>query len=895
VKAQFTAPAIRRRTFLLALALCTGVLLMASPLVAQTTNWVRAGNYFYDPPFLTIQAGGVVTWTNVSGTQHDSHQGTNLWDGPLMNIGETWSFTFTNAGFYPYYCTPHVGRNQTGSVTVASAPVNLPPLVSLDAPVSGSSYTAPARITLQAGASDPDGTVAKVEFMANGTKLGEATSPPYRLTWDNVAAGIYSLVALATDNVGARSTSGVVQVTVAGAVGPEVTITSPTNGSVIPAPGSFDLAASVARNAATQVEFFAGTTSLGLDTTNPYRLSVDNLPPGTYTLSAVATDANGNKGTNSVVVTVNLRPVVQFISPADGAGFLAPGGFVLEAAASDADGTVSDLRFFRGTTFLATVPADGAALVIQGLAAGTYVFTATATDNLGSQSSQSIEVIVKARPTLAVTTPAANARLTDALALFSGTAADSVRVSAVEYSVNGGPFQPASGTTSWNRSAALPPGTNQLRFRSLDAFGHSSLTNARSVFQVSPSTLTLEVFGQGTISGATNGQPLEIGRGYQVTAVPAPGYLFSNWTGQVSGELPRLPFLMQPNLVLQANFVPNPFLRVSGSFHGLFSEETTVRHATSGEFRLNVAVSGKYSATLRLAGQRYAASGVLDLTGRATNTLLRTGASPLIVRWVVNLQGLDEVTGSLTDGAWTASLLGVRAAYNARTNRAPLAGKHTLVLEGSRASTPTLGDGWGTLVVNPAGVARLAGSLADGTRVTRAAPLSKNGDWPLYAGLYANQGSLLGWVRFNTNAPADDFQGRPWWFRPPQPTSPLYPEGFAQQPRLIGSRYLAPIGFSNNMVALTNASLVLAGGNLSQTWTSDIILGPNHRVTNSSPHPLTVTLSPGNGLFRGTFTDTVLGRTVPFTGALLQKSARGAGWFPGTNVTGQVLIEPRRP
>jgi plastocyanin len=866
---------------------------LAGGATAQTTNLVRMGNYFFDPAILTIQPGDVVTWTNTSGKSHDTYNATNLWDSPLLKNGDTWSFRFTNAGFYPYFCSPHLVQNQTGSVTVASLPVNLPPTVSLGNPTDGSVFTAPARINLTASASDPDGTIAQVRFFAGTNQLAEVTIPPYKFTWDNVPAGAYALTVRATDNGGASSTSSVVHITVLNSPGPNVTITSPTNGSVIPAPGSFDVTATVARGAAMQVEFFDGTNSLVIDTTNPYRLSVDNLAPGVHLLSAVATDDQGLRGTNSVSITVNLLPSLEFTSPSNGAGFLAPATFTLEAAASDADGSVASLQFYRGTTLLATLPADGGALVVQGLAAGTYPFTARATDDLGGQSSQTIHVIVKNRPTVTVATPAANARLTNALALISGTAADSTGVATAEYSVNGAPFQPTFGTTNWSRFIALPSGTNVLQFRSRDAFGYPSLTNTRSVFQVGPSTLTLGILGQGSITGATNGQRLEVGRGYQVTAVPAPGYLFSNWTGEVTGELPRLPFLMRSNLFLQANFVPNPFLRVNGIFHGLFSEDTTVRHATSGEFRMKVAPSGKYSATLRLAGRRFAAAGTLDLTGRATNSLPRTGATPLVVRWVVNLQGLDQVTGALTDNSWNASLLGVRAAFHAVTNRAPLAGRHTLVLEGGTPPAGGLGDGWGTLLVTPGGVGRLAASLADGTRVTRAAPLSKDGEWPLYAGLYANQGSLLGWVRFNTNALTEDFGGEPWWFRPALTNSPLYPGGFALQPLLTGSRYQAPVGTSNNLIALTNAAIILTGGNLSQSWTNDVILGPNYRVTNASPNPLSVTLSAGTGLFQGSFTDPNLARRVTFTGAILQKSARGAGWFRGTNQTGQVRLQAR--
>jgi hypothetical protein len=90
---------------------------------------------------------------------------------------------------------------------------------------------------------------------------------------------------------------------------------------------------------------------------------------------------------------------------------------------------------------------------------------------------------------------------------------------------------------------------------------------------------------------------------------------------------------------------------------------------------------------------------------------------------------------------------------------------------------------------------------------------------------------------------------------------------------------------------LTNALLVLSGGNLSQSCSNEVVLGANNRVTNVSPNKLTMTLVLGTGLFKGTFTDTNVARTVSFSGALLQKSIQGAGSFLGTNLSGQVLFQ----
>jgi hypothetical protein len=88
----------------------------------------------------------------------------------------------------------------------------------------------PATLTVSADASDADGSVAKVEFFANGTLIGSATASPYRVIWDAVAAGNYAVVARATDDRGATSNSAAVNVTVSG---PTLSLDSALSGATI--------------------------------------------------------------------------------------------------------------------------------------------------------------------------------------------------------------------------------------------------------------------------------------------------------------------------------------------------------------------------------------------------------------------------------------------------------------------------------------------------------------------------------------------------------------------------------------------------------------------------------------------------------------------------------------
>jgi hypothetical protein len=101
-----------------------------------------------------------------------------------------------------------------------------------------------------------------------------------------------------------------------GANPPTVTLTNPVSGTVFAAPASINLraTASVSGGTVTNVEYFAGTTSLGHATTAPFAVT-GNLPnPGSYALKAVATAA-GLSGTSSVVNITVVSPTPVSATP----------------------------------------------------------------------------------------------------------------------------------------------------------------------------------------------------------------------------------------------------------------------------------------------------------------------------------------------------------------------------------------------------------------------------------------------------------------------------------------------------------------------------------------------------------------------------------------------------
>jgi hypothetical protein len=138
-------------------------------------------------------------------------------DNPASNHGLILQNYIPSSGFELASSeSPDLSERPMMSVTYIAqdTPGNLAPLVSLADPATSLPLVSPVNLTLSATASDPDGSIARVEFYNGPTLLGTATSAPYQFLWSAVAAGSHSLTAKAFDNLGASTVSAAVPLTV---------------------------------------------------------------------------------------------------------------------------------------------------------------------------------------------------------------------------------------------------------------------------------------------------------------------------------------------------------------------------------------------------------------------------------------------------------------------------------------------------------------------------------------------------------------------------------------------------------------------------------------------------------------------------------------------------------
>ena len=493
--------------------------------------------------------------------------------------------------------TDNVGGTATSAavaITVGTGTGNQPPSVSITSPANGATFAAPANITIQASASDTDGTVSQVQFFAGTTLIATSATAPYSIVWSNVAAGSYALTAKATDNAGATTTSATVNITVSGPnQPPSVNITSPLNGATFTAPANITIQASASDTDGTvsQVQFFAGTTLIGTATTAPYSIVWSNVAAGSYALTAKATDNQGATTTSSAVnitvTTPNTPPSVSITSPISGATFTAPANITVQASASDSDGTVTQVQFFAGTTLIGTATTAPYSIVWSNVAAGSYALTAKATDNAGATTtSAAINITVNVSgnqpPTVSITTPANNSTFAAPANLtVKANATDSDgTIAKVEFFVGGtliGTDTVAPYSASWSNVSA---GTYSLTARATDNLGATTTSSAITVTVTGPGNQPPSV----SITSPLNG-----------TSFAAP----ANITIQASasdpdGTVSRVDFLANNTVIGTATAAPYTFTwtGVATGSYSLTAKATDNAGATGFSTPVNITVGG---------------------------------------------------------------------------------------------------------------------------------------------------------------------------------------------------------------------------------------------------------------------------------------------------------------
>ncbi len=78
---------------------------------------VTIQNFAFSPAELTVPVGTTVTWTNSDSTNHTVTSDDAVFESATLARGDTFEFTFTQAGEFPYHCSLHPSMTATIIVT----------------------------------------------------------------------------------------------------------------------------------------------------------------------------------------------------------------------------------------------------------------------------------------------------------------------------------------------------------------------------------------------------------------------------------------------------------------------------------------------------------------------------------------------------------------------------------------------------------------------------------------------------------------------------------------------------------------------------------------------------------------------------------------------------------
>jgi outer membrane protein assembly factor BamB len=392
----------------------------------------------------------------------------------------------------------------------------------------------------------------------------------------------------------------------------------------------------------------------------------------------------------------------------------------------------------------------------------------------------------------------------------------------------------------------------------------------------------VRVTGEGRVTPDLAGRALTPGKTVTLTAKPAPGFSFRGWSGGVEARSTELVLTVASNLVVQANFAPNPFQPHQGEYSGLLQDTNQPSHATSGAILLTVNAEGGWKGSIEWAGETELLGGRFDADGWCQLAVKNYRRSPGVLTLQLDLAGqTGQIAGKYVEGAQSVALLADRCVFDARKHPAPWAGRYTLILAAPKEETNAGGDGFATVTVSPSGAVTLAGQLGGGSTFSVESSLSREGVAAIYTPLEGGQGSLGGWLTF-TNGHSD-IVGTLLW----HPAA-----GGTRRLRVAGSTYVAPPA-GGAVLAGHRFVLALSQGGLPDLAANLLRLDPGNKVLiEFSEVKLALSFNRETGQFSGSFIHPDTQRLTSFQGVVLQKQNWGSGYFLSKERSGLVFLGP---
>jgi len=522
-------------------------------------------------------------------------------------------------------------------------------------------------------------------------------------------------------------------------------------------------------------------------------------------------------------------------------------------------------------------------------------------------------------PTVEITSPGPTDILTNATnatITVTGTASDDQQVARVVYFFGDTTARIADGTTNWSVTITNRPGTNGFSVESVDEFGNVSQVVTQKIYYFPSAALNLQIVGDGTVSGASTGQVLQLGKFYTLMAHPDPNQIFVGWSGSVTSKTDKLTFEFQTNTVIIATFKPNPFPGGQGTYSGLIVATNHLTQDSIGAFTLTMRANRKFLGGLIYRGGHYTFNSQFTRLGQGGLQGNLFGQSVTIAFQYDETNAPPRMQGAVFIAGSIAEAEGYRIERRSPTNDVARPGKYTYVMSGSpNAIVAPGGAGSGTVTITPAGAVRMTGTLGEGTVFRQTASLLAQDRWRVFVTPDKGKGNLLGWLvlsagqtRYTTNTnvtsfstnitvvtntapPLHTFSGSLYWFKQSHLTNLYYPFGFTNTLTVQGGLYTRPAD-GERLFNWTNGVAIIQGGNLPAPSTNRIVLNDDNTFTVSTGgDQLDLSVDLATGKLTGGFVHPMTQSRVEFQGEAVRGYDVGGASFNGPDQTGSVTIQ----
>jgi hypothetical protein len=322
--------------------------------------------------------------------------------------------------------TDAAGASSSASVSISILGA---PVVTIDAPTTGSTFGTGQSITFTGSAEDPeDGALTGASLVWTSDVDGQIGTG-LSFTTNSLTVGPHTITLTATDSE-ALTGSASIEITIQLTASPVATIAAPTNGATFPvgANVTFTGSANDAEDGPLTGASLVWTSSLDGQIGTGASFATASLSAGMHTITLTATDSGNQTGMASISITIGSPPTATITGPSGGSTFGAGSSVSFTGTGTDPeDGALT------GPSLVWTSSRDGqigtgASFSTTALTVGAHTITLTVTDSDGLTDADQISITVTppgSPPTIEITDPVDGVTaLLGASVSFTATATD---------------------------------------------------------------------------------------------------------------------------------------------------------------------------------------------------------------------------------------------------------------------------------------------------------------------------------------------------------------------------------------------------------------------------------------------------------------------------------------